>query len=246
VVVVTLGTLLQKSPLTSNPTPRVDTPASTQQAHYGKGEADRSSNTQPQLQSDFKSSDEAHIETKAVPRAEPTTIRNEITTKTNSAKPPANGPNTVKADNYINRAAFNPDVPAVLILSSDNVVDNDVTGQVAAALGGSDGLFKSRFVRDGFFARAYGGDSSVVSDLEFGRAFSTLVLGVSTTSASPQVIAGQSMFHAETKLNVRIFKRESGFASKGFVVVGTGAGFSESDARRNAIMAMVKKLLESI
>jgi len=133
---------------------------------------------------------------------------------------------------YVNRGAFNANVPAVLIIEPDDATDAELTGEVASAIGGADGLFKPAFVRDGLFARAQQNDTSVFDELGLKQSASLILLGIVSATSTRQHVGGENMIKTEAVVTARVFRPNEEFASQGLTERATGVGFSDADALR--------------
>jgi hypothetical protein len=156
-----------------------------------------------------------------------------------SPNPPASAPRLDPAI-YVNRAAFNANKPAVLVVS--NAIDAELTNDIASAVDGTDGLFKPAFVRDGLFARAQQNDVSVLGDLGLERSASIVILCTVSATSTHQLVSGEDLIKTVVVMRARVFRPNEAFASQGFTETATGVGFSEANSLQAARSEIVKKI----
>ena len=144
----------------------------------------------------------------------------------------------------MNTAAFNPSGPAVLITSRRGA--SELAQQIAAGIGATDSLFKPLFVGDGHFSRAYSGDASALTSLDLSAAASYIVLGTHEVTVTAQEVAGQQLMKAESIVSIRVYRPAAGFSSQGFTEHAVAAGFSASDAERDANTAVANQIVAKL
>lgn len=131
----------------------------------------------------------------------------------------------------VNRANFNPSVPAILFQDQDGVIE-DLSQHVANALGGTDSLFLPEFVSSDRLARAQSGDASALAGLDLSNAASLIVFGKRMVVFSSEQVAGQDLVKADAVLSVRVYRPAAAFRSEHFTEHAIRAGFTKDDARR--------------
>jgi hypothetical protein len=143
--------------------------------------------------------------------------------------------------NFVNRASFNPAVPAVLVEDGKGSA-HELTTHLAEALVGSDALFTPAFLESKRFSRAHAGDPTALSDLGLSAAASVIVLGTRQVKLSPQDVSGAQFIKADAVLHVRVYRPSDDFRSTSFIERATGVGFTEAVAEQSADENLVKRV----
>lgn len=163
-------------------------------------------------------------------------------TTSKPAAPPKPDPAT-----YFNVGAARAGSVQVLMVDPKRGVDAVLTQQMAAALGGSDDLFKPAFVRDGLFSRVRLGDTDILRDLGVSSEIAEIVLGERRVdSVVPFEFQGERLMRATVTFSLRRIHPRTGFSVDVAAATEIGAGYDEDGAIETATENAFKKLLKQM
>jgi hypothetical protein len=145
----------------------------------------------------------------------------------------------------LNPAAFDPNSPAVLIVSGDGH-DRGLSTSLATAVHGTDTLFTADFLASGDLSRIRDGDVSMLVEADLARATSMLVIGSVSRSTKNDEVAGQRVYQTTTSLVVRVYRPRGSPRVGSFAQSGIGSGFDERASIAAADASVVRRIADQL
>ncbi|MEM1268429.1 MAG: hypothetical protein AAGI08_00140 [Bacteroidota bacterium] len=118
-------------------------------------------------------------------------------------------------------------------------------GQLASALGGSEGLFSARFIRSPGALGLVNGDLSVVADENLRELVRQLVVGTVSVNVSPHPGPHEDWHKGEAVATVRVVDTRS-MSSRTVSVRTIGGGFSAGSAETNVVDKLTANLAQEL
>jgi hypothetical protein len=135
---------------------------------------------------------------------------------------------------------------AVAIVSETGSFDSAMVGLLSSRLDSTKltiaaGLFTPEFISDGLFASAFSGSRTAYSDLEISNAVDVLLLGRETVRYSKNETL-QGLITADFQLDLSTAPVVWTGQSRGWSYASKGAGFTQDDARAQALERITKQV----
>jgi len=134
----------------------------------------------------------------------------------------------------------------IAVVSDTRAFDSDIAGALGSRLDSdkvtiASGLFTPEFISDGKFSDAFSGSRAAYSSLELSNAVDMLLLGRETVSYATNAQL-QGIITASLRLELLTAPAQWHGQGRGWSYAANGAGFSQADARAQAMERIQKQI----